>query len=370
MTTATPPTNPGFFGQVLVQTPFQVAKSAKKTVLVDVGGQGDCGFRAVAAGLVDNFVTNPRMRGDLLNKVLPQHFNYFPQHRPTVVGLTTPAERMQQLINQVRMPELIQSLAYTLRQIAVDELCAHPANYRGAFANQHEYTSPEQMRKASTWIDESAIAALAQALDVPIEVKVVSRGKELPLRLQYNEASRNAQLVVQLQNGHYIAHVTHGELFMTVKQRPLTNVKVFADDAKHDSSLEDILAVIAEEDKYLLHEFESTHNRLTAMVVAGELSKQDLLVIYIKGMTSSDYLHGRVKYVGTEHGHQHFFAALLQAQKGTEVVELPTATYEDQVVNELVRGIARAVSIGQMSMVDVFAAIDNKEESRSQRILA
>ena len=365
MTTTKHATNHGFFGQVIAQN---ISSQAKKA-LVDVGGQGDCGFRAVAAGIVDNFLINPRLKGDLLGNLLPRHYNYFPQHRHNVSGLITPAERMEQLITQVRMPELIQTLAYTLRQIAVDELCAKPAHYRGAFANQHEQTAPEIMRKPSTWIDETAIAALSNALDLPIEVNMVSHGKELPVRLQYNISSKNQGVVMQLQDVHYMPRVTHSERFTTVKSQQASRIKAAEDVASTDPSLTEILTKIAEENKHLVHEFENTRNRLSAMVAAGELNKQDLLAIYIKGMATSDYLPGRVKYIGIEHGNQDFFAAIMKAQQGVAAVELSTASYDEQVINELVHGIARAVSIGHMNAADVFAEIDNKEHSRSSRVL-
>ena len=160
--------SPGIASEVL-------SKVGAKRVFVDVGGNGDCGFRAIAAGLLDYFLMHPRMNGELLNKVLSSHFSYFPTHRTTMPGLVKASERMERLIKQVRMTELLPAMAYTLRQLAVTELCENPALYRGAFIDRHETTTPEEMRKPTTWIDESSIAALARALAMPIEVQIVER---------------------------------------------------------------------------------------------------------------------------------------------------------------------------------------------------
>lgn len=349
---------PGFFKKP-VANPLGTADASKKPILVDVGGNGDCGFRAAAAGFIDNFISNKRIKSELLNKVLFHHFGYFPDQRLVAPGLLTPAERMQQLIKHVAMPELVKALAYTFRQLAVDELVANPAQYRGAFANRTEQTEPATMRKPSTWIDESAIAALAQALNLPIEVKVVERGKELPMRLQYNAMATKPGVSMQLQAGHYIPFLTHAADFSGVKAPSVNVTKPVEPVDTNDRNLPEILALIAEDDQRMLDSFDNTHHRLTAMVNAGELTKADLLAMYIKGMANSDYLQGRVKYVGIEHGSQDFFEKVISAAKrGTDIVSLPH-DHDEQIVQELVHGIARATSIGHMN---ADALLDERED--------
>jgi len=356
----------GFFQQhPAVQ--LDKAKPTKKHSLVDVGGHGDRGFRAVAAGLIDSFLSNPRVKGEFLTKILGRHFACFPQHCSGAAGYFTPSEYMAQLIKQVSMPELVQTLAYTLRQLCVDELCAHPERYRRAFVNQHGNTSPEMMRKSADWTNESEIAALARALDVSIVVGTVNDGKELPKRIQYNEGSLFYTINMQLQDSHYIPVLTHAERFKTVQHQGGRTISP-ANNHPNDPDLADILVTIAVEDKHLLNEFDRIHNRLAAMVTAGELNKADLIALYVKGMATSESERGHTNYVGCEHGSQDFFASLLQTRASRGIVELSHHSHDAQVKNYLVDGIARTISIGQMSAKAVFALIDNKEEARSRHV--
>ncbi|KTC64748.1 Predicted cysteine protease (OTU family) (plasmid) [Legionella adelaidensis] len=340
-----------------------VKEPAKVGAFVNVGGRGDCGFRSVAAGFLDNILARNRVRNDVITKVLNRHFQYFPHHRPqrgTLKGeLHTPAEIMQQVINKVTLSELVQTLGYTLRQLAVDEFVVHPNKYRGAFVNDTEATHPAQMRQIHTYIDETAIAALAEVLNTPIEVKVVEAEKELPLKLKYNAEGENPAIVVQLQNHHYVPKVVDVKRFTTVglqASRAISPVNL----ANEEPSMEEILKLIASEDKRIHAEFQAHKNRLTTMVSAGELSKKDLLNLYVDGMRNSDYLRGRTKYVGLEHGNQQFFNTLLTAQS-EGVVAAKAGSYDRQVVDALIHGIARAISIGQMNTNDVFAQFDQEE---------
>ncbi len=320
----------------------------KNAVFVDVGGTGDCGFRSIAAGIIDNFLNQPSsMRGEMLKQVLMNHFKYFPHHRITMPGLVKPADRMDQLIKAKKnnMGELVQTLAYTLRQMAVDELCAHPECYRGAFVKEHEQTSPENMRKASTWIDESSIAALSNALQMPVEVLIGDPQHSLRKRLRYNESATNPPVEMRLQGGHYIPRLVSGERFGLVRHQTAREVQPQVDSNRVDPSLPDILIKIAAEDKRLIAAFDTTYNRLAFMVANGELSKADLLSIYIRGMSESDYLSKRATHAGVEHGHQDFFNLISSAEKG----EPRWVGSHQEMTDELIHAISRAISIGHMS---------------------
>ena len=343
----------------------------KKPVFVDVGGNGDCGFRAVAAGIIDHFLMHPRlMNNDFLKKILDLHFGYFPEHRTTMPGLVTAAERMLQLTKQLRMNTLIQTLSYSLRQMAVNELCAHPDVYRGAFIHQNEHTTPEQMRKASTWIDESSIAALANALAMPIEVHVVERVKTLPMRLVYNATAKGAPpVVIQLQSGHYVPRVTLGERFTSVLSQPVRGLLPVMDHVKQDQGMADIFAIIALEDERLLKTFETTYKKLSTMVAAHEFGKNDLLDAYVTGISCSDYLEGRTTCVSIEQGSQHFFDTISRAKAGFANATNPADDHEKAITNELIHALARAVSIGQMSEDHIFGRIEQSQNTAHRSTL-
>lgn len=318
-------------------------------LIVDVGGTGDCGFRAVAAGLIDQFLEHPRKSPEWLSSVLAKHFVYFPDHRTTLPGLVTAAERMQQMINNVRL-KLIPALAFTLRQIAVTEMCEHPELYRGAFVLQNEGTAPALMRKPTTWIDESSIAALAKALSIPIEVQVVDRLKILPKPLRYHNVGGGAQpIVMRLQDGHYTPRVHHKDFFSSATAIPASVLDPVIENSQ-DPSIDELLAIIDAEDKRMLDAFDSIYDQLAFKVKIGDLSQDDLLTMYVKGMPNSDYLAGRVRCVTQEHGNQQFFDAVSRAQgRVSQNDVVPSGNPNQRIVDELIHAIARAISIGQMS---------------------
>lgn len=351
-------------------------KGLKKPTYVNVGGTGDCGFRAVAAGLIDNFLTHPHLNPELLAKVLAKHFTYFPAHRIAIPGLVTPGERMHFMIQQIRMGELVQSLAYTLRQIAVDALCANPELYPGAFVDEarQDKVSPEYMRRPTTYIDESSIAALANALKMPIKVRVVEVGKELPLSFCYNQESTNPatnpEVGIRLKSQHYVPLVYAADRFTPVAARPAQMLKpsTLADNTVRDPDLPAILMRIDEENKRLVSDFEAAKNLLNTMVSAGELTKNNLLDIYIKQRPQSDYLKGRMYAAGKEHyGTQRIFEAISRATT-PEVVEPFLGGHDKLVTDELVHAIARAISIGDMTADDVFTVLDTKDSDPNQGI--
>ncbi|MCP0914763.1 hypothetical protein NKV53_10550 [Legionella sp. 27cVA30] len=353
---------------------FQPVKSSEQTAVrkeyVNVGGNGDCGLRAVMACVLDNFLSNKRFKMNAFNEFLSQHFIYFPQHKPSLAGLVTGSERLQQVIKQVGMPELLPAMAYTLRQMMVKEIMANPEKYRGAFvripdgAYVDADTSPVKMRQPSTYVDETGIAAIAQVLDIPVKVNVVADGKELPMKLRYNETSVNPEAIIQLdsQHKHYMPMVMEKQRFASVLHSARV-IKPVEQEAE-DLPMPEIMARIEAEDKRLLEEYDSMVHRLQAMVAAKELTKQDLLQIYVKSMPSSDYLRGRIQHVGTEHGHAHFFDAITQAHatNAAKPIVLPESN-EQQIVNELIHALARAYTINHISKNVFSAQLENTQPS-------
>lgn len=350
------PARPFFSNASVVETP---------RTIVNVGGDGDCGFRSIAAGLIDNFSAFPHLSKPLLHKVLQRHFAYYPQHRPQMLALETPSQLMARVLKKVNMPELIQSLAYTLRQLAVDEMVKNPARYPGAFVQHNEQTSPAKMRQARTWIDESSICALAQSLDLPIHVRVVTRGKELaPPPLTYNaqakHAATNPTIVIELERQHYRPRLINPDLFKSNVYDSKSRLSPIQVDVV-DRDIPEILKEIAEVEKRTIEVFESTRDRLTTMVSAGELTKKNLLDLYIKGIKTSDYLLGRVKHIDQEYQTDFFSRAIAQLPSHS-----PSQPHEDAMVAELVHALARAISIGDMRAEEVFTQVEEQQSVSSR----
>lgn len=361
-------TKQGFFRHAPLES--KISQVSKMPRPVSVGGDADSGFRAMAVAFIDYVSTYPRVKGDLIQRLLSRHFEYFPHHKPSFHGLITPQERMQQLMKKVRMSTLASSLAYTLRQITVDELCAHPLRYRSAFIKHDHKTSPEAMRDPSTWMDENAMAALAEALSVSLDIQVVHGQSSLPVRLRYNEHTDHPKLRLQLQDRQYYPFVRCAERFSDVKssavlshesQSRLTNNK--------SDEFNTIFKEIEQDEQRLLSVFKSTCNRLKTMVAAGELDKTGLIDLYLKAMSSNDYLQGRVKYVGTEYGNQHFFMSVSDSKQDDAPIVLEAKSHDEQVMNELIEGISRAISIEHISAENVFAQIDQVPERHARQAL-
>jgi hypothetical protein len=329
-------------------------KAAPEQDFVNVGGAGDCGFRAAAAAMLDNILTKPRLNQELAEKLLKLHNAYFPGKRAARLA----SEQIKMLIETPAERALFLSqLAYVLRQSAVDYQIHpdHRARYVGAFVTENEGTEPQKMRQQETWIDESAMDALARTLDLKIKVEVVEPGNEVfsSLNLSYGPSEEKpvgSPIVLQLQNKHYMPLLTNRSYFEGM--RPV-EVNPIASD-KEDPELATILADTVAESQRLLDDYTRTLNRLTVMVNAGELTKADLLNIYVKGMQTSDYLVGRIKYAGIEHGHQHFFEAIESARRGLTPVRLSNERYEKDVTDALVQAISRAVSVGHLDPTLVY----------------
>jgi hypothetical protein len=336
--------------------------------LVDVGGNGDCGFRAIAAGWIDNFLHYPQLDKESLSILLENHFKYYPEHRPELTGLVAPKDKMSRLIGAIERPRLIQALAYTLRQIAVDKMVSSPVEYQGAFVENNESTSPAKMRHHQTWIDETSVCALADALNVPIQVRAVFPGAKIPMPpREYNAQSfnfvTNPRIEIELENKHYRPYLLDNASF----ESDVYDSQPFIAPVMHAVAEEDmdkILQVIKEEDARIEAEYLSTRARLSGMVRAGELTKDMLLELYIKGMGHSEYLQGRVRHVDLEQKATFFSEAIEDAK--SRRLAAAASSFDADIINEMVYSISRAVSVGDMSADIVFAQIEELQQPSSR----
>lgn len=348
----------GFFNPQVKKLAMQ--PTVGKKTYINLGGAGDCGFRSIAAGIIDNFLSEqqqdallrPRKNKNqkLIKALMEAYFKLFPEQLPAYRSLTAEAQ-FERLIKTPNMGPLVVRLADVIRQIAVDEMVRYPVKYRGAFVANHEGTSPAEMRKAQTYIDETTIAAAANALDLPIDVSVVSNNKEVPAALHYGPSEQNGtqgvQIQLQLPAQHYVPKLKLTERFSAVKDTPTSSLPNIEKQGEHDPELSEILELIKEDNARLEQEYDKQVNRLQIMLSEKEISKQELLDIYIKGIPNSGYL-SRVHYVGLENGNQAFFDEIIRAQKGEKVITLDKAGHEEQVLIALVDAIARAICIGHI----------------------
>lgn len=320
---------------------------AQSRLSVDVGGHGDSGFRSMAAGIIDNYRALSLNRAHL-SQVLQHHFVYYPQHRPHTMGLAMPDQLMDAVLNKMSMPEFISSLAYTLRQLAVDEMVNDPVRYASAFVQDYGQISPTDMRHMGTWIDACSMGALAKMLGIPVDVRVITKGKTLPSPpLRYPSEAKHATthqlIIIELDRQHYQPCLLHSDAFQSnvndsqchtsPVQTPIT-----------DPGMPEILNIIAEAEKHLIAEFERMYIRLSTMVSAGELTQKHLLDMYIKSMSISD--HPSMDRVHLSH--------LFSRAIGSLSSHFPSQMHDDAIVAELIYAIARAISIDQIPEAALF----------------
>jgi len=339
-------------------------KAAHARQIIDVGGNGDCAFRSVAAGILDHLHSSRFSGNSALNKVIGKItkllFQYYPQYKSTQ-PYATHVDRFQTLMRQVLAPELVGLLAYVLRQIAVGNMAQHPEIYKGAFVEKHEGTSVEQMRKAGTWVDECAIAALADALDISIQVSVSREHRELPLTLNYNKSEKNSLkpfVEIELKDHHYRPRVKNVRYFKSLSQRKAREIE--AKNIEHnDPELADILKKIASDNQRMAESFRQTKKALDYAYETGDIGVDELLELYVSAIGSSDYLQGRIKYIGLNLGNQSFFDNLINKHLSEkDETEKSKLTYKDELPRELIHALARAVSIEQIQEDKLFASIE------------
>lgn len=350
-------------------------KHDKKPIFIDIDG-GDSEFLSIAMGLLDNFLlAHPQLSVELLNTFLTHHFSLFEEQRPEIPDAMSSVLQMHQLIKQMsrQMVVLVKTMAFTLRQLAVDEMCRHPSQYRSAFVKNHDYISPDMMRCPGTWIGESAFAALSKVLKMPVEVRVIEPGKRLPKCLRYSAFEENTpsnpSVVVRLEGFHCAPRIMLVERF---EQTALLLQKM--PDGKRiehlGPSLEDIIAKIAEDDKRMMKVFIQVYNRLSAMVNATELNANDLLASYVTVMPHGEHLTSRVKYVCLEQGNQRFFDVIMWGQREAhhDILPINDKAVDKQMAAELIGALARAISLNILQIDDLFDYFEEKRDNKETSV--
>ena len=371
----------------------------KKKQLVNLGGEGDCGFRALAAGMVDNIFENDRRAHATANQelheankkrcieLMDRFVALFPHYKEDVPEGTW---TFVQVLGRMRYKQgFIPDLAYTLRQAAVDEIVAHPEDYPGVdyaemehpeFTQDDQQTSPILMRQLDTWIDESAIAAVAQVFNVPVTVRVTKANEEIFKPMHYGPDPQTSSVLeanrveIRLEDNHYQPMLADSDAFAAViSQSAFTQQPDIAEVEFNDPSLKVILEKIKAADEKLVADFNEHHARLTELVSEGKLNKDLLLKIYIQGLNkpnNSGYLAGRVRHVGLEYGNQDFFArAVKNAKSGMPLTRSnPNDEFDKIICDEAVHAIARAmVTTFDLSPDEVYAQIDGDEQTIAPR---
>lgn len=352
-----------FFGRALpTRAPGALAvDTVQKPGHVDIGGDLDNMFHALAAGIINNVLTRPRTNLPVMTRLMECHARHFTL--PEINRhLTTPLQRFEKIAARPgNLAQFIRDIALTLRQTAVTELCAHPDLYGVDF----EKMSPAEMRKPGSKMPKSSIDAVANVLNVPVVVNEVETGKNLQKQTPCGpiaEGHPHDKIVLREQHDYYLVQVVQiSRMVAAAAHVTLPSVPLESSGQEDPSSLA-LSDSVKKADAELIADFERNVHRLEAMINAHELDKDTLLQIYISGITTPSTHQGQVKRVNAEYGSQRLFEDAMR-NIGRPVPSTTSAkfSHDEQVVKELIDGIARGLSLGQMNEDFVFAPLEQAE---------
>jgi len=338
----------GFFNKPYTQ---QEAKSEVEYSFIPVGGKQ---FHAAAVAIIDCFNNSTRINEPSLKKILERFFDYYPKFI-SVQPYLTAHDRMSMLLTGSRKSEIVDCMAFVLRQLAVDEIYANPTNYREVFSKLSSETPESYLRQPDTSIPASGLKALTAALGITITLSYTEHGKELRKLETYEDVSINHpkfEVMLQVQGDQYFPRVKSKADFAFVGQLATPSVEPAHKHSEKTVVLAGIFEKISEDNSRLLLAFEQNKKRLMSMVDAGELTKEQLLTLYVKFLPKSH----EPLISQTE-----FFQQLEHLDRKPIVPEHPENS-DKYVAKLLVETLAAWISTKQ---VDVDRLYDNMESKPS-----
>ncbi len=276
----------GFF-----KTPALHGQRQSNYEIINVGGEQ---FHAAAVALIDYMQNGLAINDSTVKKILGRFYEYFPQYTNNDAYLTTPKERLSRLLQTSRKSELVECMAYVLRQLTVDEIMANPLNlnYRAIFADFNQETSVKDLRDPKTQLPVIALKALQSVLELPITLSFKELGKELRKQENLGQPGQHG-LVIQVQGDKYFPAVNHKADFAYVGQLAVTVKPVVSDE--QENTIKQILAEIHAADQEILRAYEQQQNTILSMVAAGELSYAQLRDYYIELLPYQDNNAGYIR---------------------------------------------------------------------------
>lgn len=328
----------GFF----TSTPATQSKQVAPLNFINIGGEQ---FHALAVALIDDLKNTSRTNEVLLKKVLERFFAYYPKFKQQQAYLT-PVERMGMLLSGARKSEIVECMAFVLRQIAVDEIYAHPLNYRETFDGLAATTSKEFLRQSTTVLPASVLRALTQSLGINITLSFTEHGKELRHRQIYTDNLNTAktQLVIQVQGEHYFPGVKNKADFVYVGQLAINPPEPAENIHDKTGTIADIVALIAADNKRLLQSYVQWRQNLLTMVEGKELTTSKLMDLYIEFLPET---------TGVLADTTAFFSKLTQSEKSPVIVE-PIKGSLKQVNELLASSLAGWISTSKVEVDQLF----------------
>jgi hypothetical protein len=314
---------------------------------VDLGDQdGDSLLRSIAAGLLDKMLKQGNLDKSVVRELITRYLARFPEDRKISTN-ANPIERLQQLLQHIRLGKLTQRIAYVLGQIIAEE-----------FSKNEEYAhlvvNGELVKTAITedggW---DAIIALSTALpQLPLEVQIIEPNKTLFKRATFNTAKQNPNSVVlQVNNGYYQPRLG-SSTFNSIVLLPVSGL-----NGVESSTESSTLPIASTEEECMVSTFEEVYRPLCAMVAAGELDVRALTEIYVKSTAETCETSSRKR----------FRADIFDGVVATQNNALPRNRLPSdgpaQFAKYLAYSISKAVGFGEMNKDEVFSLVDAKQST-------
>ncbi|MCW8470375.1 hypothetical protein OQJ19_06850 [Fluoribacter gormanii] len=157
--------------------------------------------------------------------------------------------------------------------------------------------------------------------------------------------SNKINLVIQVQGDQYFPAVKHKADFAYVGQLAINAPKPVENTKEQGETLSDIMALIAEDNKQLLQSYEQWRKTILSMVVAGELTREQLMGLYITFLPAQ--------------ANNTVAAALEQSNRKPVIAGVPQER-EQQTIELLANALSSWISTKQVEPDSLFDQIENQ----------
>jgi len=330
--------------------------TVRKKTVVPFGYDRQSGFLSLAAGVLDWILTYPSRKHDVCIDIINQHLAFFPNYEQMGRNLDA-VKRLQVMMTK---PSFLVDLAYTFWRMADNERKRAPAYYP-LDMNTLQLMSVTPLNETPP-LNNILVAALAHRLNIPVTVHQIEFNKKIPLALHYGSKMQVGltaanRIELELKSELYHPKLNQAEIF-----EPLVRDRVAMQTPITDALDVPSAGLVAEEvlaaDKALLESFNDNLTALNDWVTRQSISRSQLVDLYIKGLNQPEKADP-ARPCGLEYGSQAFFERALENVQcfNGEKFTLSLGSdmdSDDKVVTQLLHGIARTVTIGDLNQDDIY----------------
>lgn len=341
---------------------------AEKNFVINFGDTGDSCFRAVAGSILFHFSKNNAIINDaVLHSIMQEFYKYYPNFKPSS-GLN-PKTHIHTLLIHQKIESLVIKFAYVLRRMALNYMEQQASQFLMAFTN----TSLEEMGKPNTKIDESIIAAIAEILNLSIEVRYSQNHMSLPASHIYNEHTQGSKITLLREHETFNALVngTNNEIEKFKGIRTVYSAQEFApSNVNVDDNIEARQKTInnnIKEYKFRVNQqYKRVRDNLVLKVQNKVLNKEKLLNMYIKALSTDTYLLKRHNATIKDSGNTAFFSNILTKDNNAVTIstnkmvvgERQNLTDDNTVIDELIQAIARTCAIDNVNLTELLESVE------------